>query len=333
MKFVLAGRFENAIIARLAKEDDARPAHQPGGHAYYDFLYRTLSERYFHCGATFLALGDPVVIPQVDWMPQDPASVGLELANAGGAEWDADTDLFVGLLLLNNAISQDSLKSLREGITQGPRAHKRKVRHHGEVDGFSHHALCRLLLQVRASVELHATLVVTPDEIKILKEIETFTVSNLFPTPYALPSLGTLAHVDGENFLGGMLSFSPPDARSIIEVRKSPTVRKYKEQIVPYLAAPFTQQSEHALLEAMKEAYLSTKVGRDGLKVFEAQSWLLKPLAYIPAIGTIVNIYGDLRDVLKKWLERKTENESWHLIGPTMNQVAIEDYLSRKHNA
>jgi hypothetical protein len=171
------------------------------------------------------------------------------------------------------------------------------------------------------------------DERAVLLEISNFLQKSKLPSPLPFPDLASERQIDGENFAGGLLNFSPPDALSILAVRADPQVARYAARVRPLLARPTSFETQCELVHAMREAQQKSERAKQCSKVFEVTSWVCKPLHYVPGIDIVASAFDDLRDILKKWIERKDEREcKWYLIGPRMYDVSLNDYLRRQGN-
>jgi hypothetical protein len=149
------------------------------------------------------------------------------------------------------------------------------------------------------------------------------------PTAGPAPDFRTDQVLAGERYVAGLLNFAPPDGESIAAVRADPRVQRYAELVRTHI---MSDKGEEGLLMAMRDAMEEKKQTQKVRKVFEVSSWVMKPLGYIPFVGEIVSAFSDLRDVLAKWMERKQSDEEWYLLGPKMQDITVEEYLSRKSN-
>jgi hypothetical protein len=341
MRVILGGQFENSLLRELSA-DAGMPSGHATSHPYYMGIYRPVSPSIFERSGTFLAIANTTAIPEIDWSLKqigtksgiDEAALGLTTTTDGGREWDDDCRALAAVALTMGAFSSRS----KEILTQVPppvplpsewRVPAMDVNPFGEVNYFALHHLCRLLLHIRASREHRTFLVLSDDDQFVLRELVEFVLSNRIPTPYDLPDFRTDQVLAGERYVAGLLNFAPPDGESIAAVRADPRVQRYAELVRTHI---MSDKGEEGLLMAMRDAMEEKKQTQKVRKVFEVSSWVMKPLGYIPFVGEIVSAFSDLRDVLAKWMERKQSDEEWYLLGPKMQDITVEEYLSRKSN-
>ncbi len=82
----------------------------------------------------------------------------------------------------------------------------------------------------------------------------------------------------------------------------------------------------------MSECYQTSEMETKIETVFEAGSWLVKPLHYIPVAGEGLTIAEDLKGPVCKWLDLEVQDAEWYLLGAKMTDISIRDYLARKGN-
>ena len=58
----------------------------------------------------------------------------------------------------------------------------------------------------------------------------------------------------------------------------------------------------------------------------------MKPISYIPVVGTFASIAADSADVVQAMNERSRRKHGWYLLAPRAAELLIEDYLQRNHN-
>jgi len=115
-------------------------------------------------------------------------------------------------------------------------------------------------------------------------------------------------------------------------VKADSMIRKYAETIRPLLVDTSSDSNQRGILSAMIDAHQKSEIGRRIDKIFEVQSWVVKPLHYIPVVGEIVGAAEDAKDALMAWINRETSSQEWYLLAARMADVAIKDYLQRKSN-
>ncbi|WP_374573237.1 hypothetical protein [Phenylobacterium sp.] len=344
MKAILGGYFETALVHYC--DAVIRPDRNATTHPYYVCLNRKTPKAYFDRAATFLAVADEVIVPSIDWAlaidSNDPPeltaqSLNVEIngkANPGGGEWDRDAIAFADILLDNGALSTESwihVSRLELGALE-PEARRAIEERRDELQRqVGHHYLCRLLLHVRAAADTGAFLVLSEPDCRVLQEIGEFLTRTGLASPHPMPDL-TGKVLAGDDFAAGLLNFSPPDALAMAAVKRDPQIRRYARQVSEVIGEAATEASQRALLHAMQEAHERAEAGRKAEKVFEVASWCVKPLHYVPGVGEVITVAEDVKDLVNKWVDRKTVGKEWYLLAAKMADVAISDYLSRKGN-
>jgi hypothetical protein len=344
MKIILGGYFETALVRYT--DEIIRPDRNRTTHPYYICLNRKVPKAYFDRSATFVALAEEVIVPSIDWalasdhgQPSELTSkrMGVSINGEeafGGREWDDDAVAFAKILLDNRALSLESwvhistfdLNALEPGAREALEARKNELRR-----DVGHHYLCRLLLQVRATAESGALLVLSEPDRAILKEIGDFLIQHRLASPYPLPDVSERV-IAGDDFAAGLLNFSPPDAIAMAAVKRDPLVQKYAQKVVHFLKDTSSISSQRELLRAMQETHDQAVAGRKAEKVFEAMGWCVKPLHYVPGLGEALTLAEDAKDAINKWVGREAERKEWYLLGVKMQDIAVSDYLSRKDN-
>jgi hypothetical protein len=340
MNVTLGGRYENALIGQISSQIE----HFKGwemNNPYYAGLFRRTSKSYFDRCATFIAISDKIVLPEVDWTipPRTtgitPVQFGITQTRAGGNEWDVDAQALSALALSNNAFRPETLQVLTSvaSLNLPPRPYTRPpgfgLPH---VDGFAHHHLCRLLLQIRASVETKSFLILGDEDRQILTELVQFVVEHQLPTPFDLPDLSRMKVVDGESLAGGLFNFSPPDALSVIAVRADPTIAQYAAQVRSALVTENSFTSQRDLVMAMRAALEKSEISERVHTIFEVDSWICKALHFVPVVGVFFAISDVLLELADKWMRRKDRSDEWFMLGPRMADISLKDYLRRMDN-
>jgi hypothetical protein len=341
MDITLGGRFENALFREVTALGD-RSAIETS-HPYYQSLYRHSPRSYFDRCATFLAISDNVQLPMVDWTFRQQGidrgiteeQLGIKATRIGGGEWDRDIEKFAAIALTLGAFSPSILNALSYVTAPGARLSKPnivKVDTVGSVDGFARHHLCRLMLQVRSALELRSILVLGEEERAILTELCDFVAKTKIPAPIDLPNLLSTTTIDAENFAGGLLNFSPPDALAVAAVRADAGISKYAAKVREFISVDSSLEAQRNLVHAMREALDKHEAAARVQNIFEVVTWTAKPLNYIPGVGNLLSLGTDVVDIAKKWIERKQGDGNWFLLGAKMTDISIKDYLRRTGN-
>jgi hypothetical protein len=334
LEIVLGGLLENAFMAAVTQHQ--RSEHFAPGHPYYESLYRRTDPAYFHRAATFVALASSTKIPLVDWGMNDadgfrPSELGITLCDSGFdapfREWDDDAMLLSAVALEWNAFSPETLNDLlvyRVGDKPIRRPPKARDVAGLKVDPHALHHLCRLLLQVRTVADQPARLVLAETDHRILCELLDFIEGHQLAIPFGLPEVRRKAFIEADGLVGGLIHFTPTDVLALQAAATDGQVRRYAQQVRPFLCASTSTESRRGLVAAMKETDEKADRVLGARRVFEFASILAKPFA---AFGATLLVAG-----MKAWLNRKHTEANWHLVSARMSDVAHKDYLRRAHN-
>jgi hypothetical protein len=341
MKIILAGKFETALIRSV--DEVVQPPRNVSTNDYYVGLNRKVTSNYFDRCGTFVALAKATLIPTVDWNypygkqyrgELEHVDLGIEHAESKNNEWDKDTVTFVEALLQQRALSASSRAYISNlTFTHYPndvRKQMEKNSKHYQKEAAKHY-LCRLFLQLKSARERGAYIVLSEDDVQILREVGLWMTRGKSPITFDIPDL-TGKLIEPEMFASGLLNFSPPDIRSVAAVRSDKHIRAYAKKISSLIEENPSQGRERKMLAAMVDAHEKSEAGKRAEKVFEVMSWLVKPLHYVPGIDAALSIAEDAKDVGVKLLERGISQKDWHLIAVKMTDIALRDYLNRKSN-
>jgi hypothetical protein len=341
MIITFGGRFENALIREVTAQGDRSRLETT--HRYYQDLYRYTPRCYFDRCATFVAIADGISLPFVDWTFRQGGidrgiteeQFGFVSPWAADREWLNEIEKFAALMLVRRAFSTDSFNALRNVVGPSEKPippYRRTIDPVGNVDGFAVAHLMRLFIQVHSSMKMRSFLVLGDEERAILDQLSSFLESTRVPSPIDLPDLRRSNIISGENFAGGLLNFSPPDALAVAAVRADSGVSSYAAKVRQVLIQGSTLDSQRSLVHAMREAHERSEVARRVDKIFEVVSWTAKPLHYIPGVGEILSVSEDLLDLAKKWIKREQSRDDWFLLGARMTDISVRDYLTRTGN-
>lgn len=351
MLVTLAGRFENAVLRAVT---DHYPSGVLGGDFEYDLnLLRPTPAHYFERCATFIAISDEILFPEADWArdPDMPYLVapledfGITRAGHRDAYWNYDLAVFLEFALRKEAFDKRASDILRDigpkrdtwpGRTRlqiDPPYGFCGVSMEGKpVDTFSFQFLMRLMLQVQQSRAIRSTLVISIDDLEILKQLGDFVLKHKLPTPVDLPEIEESRVVDGDSFAGGLLNFAPPDALAAAAVRRDPVVKTYAAKVRRFLEKDSTFETQQGLVRAMRAAMAASDKIDNETRVFEVVNWTTRPLEFIPIVGHFVTGGKTVVDLFEKWRLRKRSSDKWFLIAARMTDVSLRDYLRRKSN-
>lgn len=326
MKTMPAGELDIALTTKMAEL--TTPDRVGRTYGYYGHMHRPTSEAAWARAATFVALSDTTEIAPADiGLPNetfDNRVVGLNL-DFSRENWTAgteDAELLAALALEGQAFSSSSLAMLSPADFEPS---GRVIDGVGPVDYFALAYLSRLLLQLRLARDEETPLLLADTDQRILRELADFIEREEIPTPFDIPDLRTPPGVAlPPEFPLAVVNLNAPGIENIEAVKRDKTVQRYIRKIRPLLLGPQTLESERQGVEALREAYGTSKRIQDAQTVFEVLGWIAKPLA---AFGATIITSG-----MKFWLKRERTAQEWFLLGPRMNEIAIKDYLKRKEN-
>jgi hypothetical protein len=327
-----SGMLESSIYREFTAQFEGNLAV---GHSYYDSLYRSNTRHFFDRSATFIVLSDQMLLLPADWgVPSNAQNITLEQFGISRAGWEYVNDLeqFAAMLILGGAFSDEVFPLLRLGIVVPQDDLEVEVVGVGRVDTFALQYVARLLGQIRLSQEAKSRLLIGESDGVVLESISNFLKRTKIPTPFAMPEISQLGALRAENFAGGLLNFAPPDALSLLAIRSDPGVANYAAKAREVLLNESSLNSQRALVDAMRSALKDSDVARRVEKVFEVESWVFKPLHYVPGIGDVLTLFEDGIEIAKRWMERIRSDDEWFLLAAKMTDVGIRDYLRRTGN-
>jgi hypothetical protein len=341
MEIVLGGQLESSYIREITAS--IFPERLDTQHPYYVSLYRTAPKTVFDRAATFAAISTKALLPTVDWGAgnlngSDTPSkeqFGLFETSLPNPDLYNEIEVFADALLTANALSDQSYKLVSDvGHLSNELTKYRTFKYSecGPVDAFARDRLVRLLIQLEVSAKTGGHLILTAPDQLLLEEISRFVETNRLPTPVDLPKFDSVFLADEKNIVGAVLNFSPPDALSIVAVRADRTIQKYAQLVGDILSKGASRDSSYLLVRGMREALLKSETARKVETVFEVESWMMKPLHFIPILGHVFSTISILTELGNKWARRKQTVTGWHMLGPKMNEIALKDYLMRMDN-
>lgn len=343
MKIIPAGKFESALV-RLVDEV-LNPSRNVTDHRYYMDLNRLVDRGFFEGIGTFIALSQETVVPwELDWLDLDqlPGGQRIELGvhRARRRDWGSEEDRkrYDVLKELNDQICKNqvlSRKSLDYIASLDLSTYPEQIieswhRSNGSYQSDIVSAYVRRLLNqiYTAHDTIPSYLLIAEEDVQLLAEIGTALSKGELISSLPFPDLRNRL-LDPDTFAHGVLNFSPRDVRAVERVRADSEVQRYAQQIQGLLDQAPAGPDDPGITDAMIDAYYRTEAGRKAKTVFEVGSWVVKPLHYVPVIGQVLTVAEDIKDVAQKVAETKMKQNEWFLIGVRMQQVAIEDYLSR----
>lgn len=345
MELILSGAFENAMIR--AFDAVVMPGRNMQSSGYYGALNRYCGEKHFDRAAAFVALGERILVPTVDWNmpygdnygPFTARQFGIvpadteELFCMDGPEGDVRKNItcFVDILLTTRALSETSWARISTLDWRGyDQTVANEIRANGPDRYLGEHYLKQLLGQILCSQKTGASLVLSSHDIHLLSEIAELVTASRIPIPFDLPDLSS--DIINEDWCLPILNFSCPDIEAVAAVKADTGVRTYAKHLSDILRGGSGFDGEQRMIEAMVQAHIKSHAGRKATKLFEIGSWLIKPLSYLPKSPEALGMIGDVKDIVAKWLERTVDRNEWHLIGIKMSDIALKDYLERKGN-
>ena len=178
------------------------PPRNVSTNEYYAGLNRKVTSNYFDRCGTFIALAEATLVPSVDWnypygnqYRGELASIdlGIERTNSARNEWDKDIVKFVEFLLKQRALSSSSRAYISnltfshypDDVRQHMNANSKKYQ-----KAAARHYLCRLFLQLSAARESGSFVVLSEEDLQILKELGLWMArSGQSPLPFNIPNL------------------------------------------------------------------------------------------------------------------------------------------------
>lgn len=168
-----------------------------------------------------------------------------------------------------------------------------------------------------------------PRDETIVQNLLSHAASCSSPPPFALPDF-TNNYRNSEAKSLTLLAFQPPDALSLVPVRRDRAVRRYAERIMELWNEPDPIRREQSAVQAMRDVVRADEVRGWVGNVFEASAWGLKGLGYmgVPFVSAI----SDVRDAAELAREREQRSNNWLLIRTMMNDISLHEYLRRTDN-
>lgn len=330
MDVIFGGRFENAFMA--ACDSDGTPPQR--GHPYYDSLMRPTAPAVFHRCGTFLALGEAIRMPGVDWRPGQMRADRdqLDIARLGLVS-DDDFDIhepcrrFAAELLLNRAIRPAALGPLKidpwpTDLSPRLKGKREVIDGRPPVNQAQHDQLSRLLSQVHLAQKTGAYLILGEDEIEVLRQVATYVVAKKIHPPFDLPNVAAKNLVDADRFAGGLIHYTPPDLEAALAVREDKSVRRYAELVATIVESPEVENLDRDLVRAAREQFRDAQRLRATQRVFEILKFVFKP---VPVLNMVPGPMGTL-------IKRERRERSWNVLAARMSDIAINDWLARKDN-
>jgi hypothetical protein len=336
MKIVLTGHFESAFVRM--HDEETHPDRNTTGLSYYMDLNRNTDRIYRDGASTFIALAERTTVPwELDWGgPGDLASkcgITRSADPKQDLEWQQQYDVvqeFIADVIRKDALSAKSLSHITGLDLSGyPEEIARTfvLTKPSEQSDLVAAYLRRLLHQIYAAQGQQTYLLVAEPEVRIIADLGEFLVSGGFRRQIPFPDLrGRL--IDTEALLDGVLAFSPPDISSLEAVKRNPEVQHYAERVSNELK----RGAASDLTLAAVEAYRSTEAGKRTDRVFEALTWVAKPIHYIPGLDAVMTVAEDAKDLAIQAARWRMRYSDWHLIGVKMQTISTEDFFKRLSN-
>lgn len=347
MRIVPAGKYQNALIRLL--DGHFRPDYNRAENLYRLELNRSVDRVFVEGVATFSALANRTIVPwqlvqydaewlnQTDAFGEDPLHVGVyqseETYFLKGRELERRGQMhdLIDQICEKKILSEASLHYITTlDLTSYPnyiveRFNEKRRRYERAILRLY---VERLVHQIYTAPEAGAYLVIGESDIEILRQIGNAILGGKIETALPFPDLRDRI-IDPDAIAHGILTFSPPDARALEYVRAQPEVRQYGRKIQSILEAGPIGSDDPSITDALIEAYTQTKLGRQIKNVLEVETWVVKPLHYVPVVGEILTIVDDVRDVADKIIDAKMKKTEWWMMSVRMREFAIENYLDR----
>ena len=301
---------------------------------YYGVLARKQPKEIVDRVATLYALSTDMRIASADWNfsrqvtpkeSQEAPDAGVSMSHEPFGEWHKDVSGLAAMLISARAIPKRHLARITNGLKRSGKKNELGLR----VDPHAHQYLCRLLHQIRTSLEFDSKLLVTDSDRDLIVQIGTFMAAQRWPTPFPIPDLRSSIQAEGETF--GILLINAPDFESVMSVKANREVREYTKVLEQYISMPPAER-ERKMVEAMRGALDREGVAKHTKFVFEVQTWVWRALHFVHEMSAIASLGELVAELAKTWAEREQKKAEWYAIGPRMTQLAIKDYLKRKGN-
>jgi len=326
MDIILGGLLENAMIR--SHDETHNPERNSTPHPYYISLNRSVPTAIKTRCDTFLSIASEVSIPTVDWNVPYEQKPPFDFIKCPDSSRERDTEVLATVLLENGAVTPDKLKEISNvEVSQAQDDRTRATIRHDAARMY----VDRLLSQVHLAQELNKLMILTDLEVSVLSQITSFVLQHRIPTPFDLPDMTTTGFINGEA-VGIVSNFEARDIQQLIAVRQDKTIKSYAAGVAKALKHSNVAETERDLILALRQARKNSVVVERYQKGFEVFSWITKPLSYVPFISDGVTATNDVIALFRSWMKRKSSHVSWHLLGARLQEVAIEEYLSRKHN-
>jgi hypothetical protein len=288
-------------------------------------------------------IAENLMLPMVDWTAEGRGDTsdyanrmfGIKIISKRNNRFHYDSIAkFSELVLASGAFSSATIPILADGVYDDT---GNKIARFTEINGvkvneFAVMQLSRILMQIECATEVGSVLVLSKQEQNVISELGKFLQRSRIPSPIDIPDLSTFAVSDGENFAGGLLNFSPPDALSIAAVRSDPKIQGYAARVREILSTENNVDTRRGLVAAMREALEKSEIARKVDKIFEVESLICKPLHYVPGLDTAITVIEDGLELGKRWLNRDRSHNEWFLLSAKMTDIALRDYLTRTNN-
>lgn len=335
MKVSLLGHYESAFVH--LHDETYKNDRNTSMHPYYMDLNRRVDKLYIDSMATFVSLSESIhVSPQLDWNGESIE----EKFGIVRRKLERDNDIDDGIHKICNFLT--SIIFEEKILTRKSIEHIKNIdiknynedqisRYWEEKNNFEESILKsyirRFVFSIFESQISGSCMLCSELELSILNDISIYMNSSGLPIFIPFPDIGK-GILNPDKLLCGILSFSPKDIESIRAVRNDPEISNYRKIIQREIMSGDADKITQSAISAYHKLERKEKI--DG--VLEVVKTTLKPINYVPALGTAASITSDLIDAALKITSFFEKEQDWHLIGVKMQKVSIEDFLKRKNN-
>ena len=318
LQVVLCGQLVNAFTAALSRQFEEERWF-PRDRGYYANLFRHTDRSCFDRASSLVVIADDTIFGSIDWAVPSEAqelALGVSIRSQRRPE---EVEELVRDLLKKRAFSRESLAVLRRGGTE---SHFKGSA--AEGNEFARLQLIEIIDEIILAGETGATLVVTEDDERIIREMSAFIAKKCLVLDFDFPDLSSIPLGNDETIPAALVNFSPADAASVAAVRADKLVRRYSREVARALAETDEANRRRILLDAMREAVEEEGRITSASTVIDMATFVVRALM-VPVVGLALGAVGDR-------LKKERTQRAWHLLRVRMTEVSVRDYLNRNAN-
>lgn len=275
-----------------------------------------------------LSIAPEILIPVVDWNPPYEKGGFFDFVTCPSRDQDSDAAFLAKILLKNRAFTRKTHSLIAK--VDVSKATDREIERSWRKTAAEMYVE-RLLSQAKLAGKENATMVLTEVEVAVFREMGIFLKKSRMPTPFEIPDLIDCKMINGEA-IGVISSFVAKDINQVLAARNDRIIQEYSEEVWCALDIANVNNTEEVLISALRTAKNNSDFIKKYDRGFKIFSWVTKPLSYVPVLSQGATMVNDAISLFRKWTERKSSHVSWHLLGARLQEVAINEFLSRKDN-